>query len=50
MVLDVPEEKLLIAKRAFDAVITPEVLKEAEEVHKRLSKISIDEMFKPFTM
>lgn len=39
-----------LAKEKFDKIITPEVLKEAEEMSKQLRKISVEELYRPFTI
>lgn len=44
------EQRLERAQREFSLIITPEVLEEAELLHKRMSYVPPDEMFKPFTM
>jgi hypothetical protein len=47
---EISEEKLMEAKKAFDALITPEILKEAEKMHKRMRRISFEELHREFTM
>lgn len=39
-----------IAKAEFDKVITPEVLEDAEKMHKRLSRVSHEELNREFTI
>jgi hypothetical protein len=44
------ERRLERAQREFNAIITPEILEEAELLHKQMSYVPPEEMFKPFTM
>jgi len=44
------DERLMKARAEFDKVITPEILEEAEEMHKRLSKISFKELHRKFNI
>ena len=42
--------RLDIAMAEFNKVITPKVLEEAEELHKKLSRVSFEEMHREFTV
>lgn len=44
------DERRVIAKIALDAVITPKVLDEANEMHKRLSRVPFEELHREFTI
>jgi hypothetical protein len=44
------EKRLEKAQQEFNRIITPEILEEAEHLHKRISSVPPAEMFKPFTM
>lgn len=44
------KEKLNLAQKEFDKIITPEVLMEAEELAKQMRRISVEELYRPFTM
>lgn len=44
------KEKLDLAQKEFDKIITPEVLMEAEELAKQMRRISVEELYRPFTM
>jgi hypothetical protein len=43
------EERLMKAREHFDTIITLEVLEEAEQMHKRLSRISHEELHRKFS-
>jgi len=44
------KERLDKAQEAFDKIITPEVLEEAEQFSKRMRRISWEELNRPFTI
>ena len=43
------DERLYKARKEFSKIITPDILEEAEEMHKRLSRVSWQELNRPFT-
>lgn len=43
------KERLDIAQKEFDKIITPEVLEEAEQLSKQMRRISMEELYRPFT-
>jgi hypothetical protein len=45
-----PREKLDAAEAVFDTLITPELLEEAEIVHRRMSYVSPEDLLRPFTI
>lgn len=44
------KQRLDAAKAEFDKIITPEVLEQAEELHKKLSRVPFEEMHREFTI
>jgi hypothetical protein len=44
------DERLMKARKEFAKAITPELLEEAEQMHKRLSRISHEELHREFTI
>jgi hypothetical protein len=44
------KEKLDLAQAEFDKLITPEVLEEAEQLAKQMRKISVEDLYRPFTI
>lgn len=50
MAQSLQERRMEKAQREFNAIITPDILEEAELLHKRMSYVPPEEMFKPFTM
>jgi hypothetical protein len=44
------KQRLDLAKMEFDNIITPEVLEQAEELHKKMSRVSFEEMHREFTI
>lgn len=44
------KQRLDKAKEEFDKIITPEVLEEAEQLHKRMRRISFEELHREFTI
>ena len=44
------KEKRDLAQAEFDKIITPEVLKEAEDLAKQMRRISVEELHRPFTI
>jgi hypothetical protein len=44
------KEKLDLAQAEFDKLITPEVLEEAEQLAKQMRRISVEELYRPFTI
>jgi hypothetical protein len=44
------KERLDKAQKAFDKIITPEVLEEAEQLAKQMRRISVEELHRPFTI
>lgn len=44
------KEKLDLAQKEFDKIITPEVLEEAEQLSKQMRRISVEELNRPFTI
>ena len=43
-------EKITHAKKELDALITPKVLEDAKNLQKQMVKVTVSDMFKPFTM
>jgi|WetSurMetagenome_2_1015567.scaffolds.fasta_scaffold113618_3 hypothetical protein len=44
------KERYDLAKENLDKVITPQVLLEAEELAKQMRKITVEELYRPFTI
>ena len=44
------KERLDKAQEAFDRIITPKVLEEAEQLSKQMRRISWEELNRPFTI
>jgi len=44
------DPKLYALKDEFDRILCPEVIREAEQLHYKISKLSKDDLLKPFTV
>lgn len=44
------KEKRDLAQAEFDKIITPEVLEEADQLSKKMRRISVEELHRPFTI
>jgi hypothetical protein len=44
------DPRLYVLKNEFDKILCPEAIREAEHLHHKISKLSEDDLIKPFTV